>query len=191
MRPKTFNPDEAILHAMQSFWRRGFESTSMPDLLEAMGLGRASFYNAFGSKRDVFLRCLDLYFAVLDRHLSEVCDQAPNREKAVENLADAILRVARQDDGYKGCLIGNTALELAAQDAEIRAQTTQGIRVLKKIFAKALAKQPAHNAPHVRHSERDALQLVAGIQGLLVLAKAGVPESEILGLRNALVKSIN
>jgi len=58
MRRKGFDTDEALLAALSSFWEWGFEGTNMPELLESMKLGRASFYNAFVSKREVFLKCL-------------------------------------------------------------------------------------------------------------------------------------
>ena len=70
MRSKTFEPDEVVVGALSAFWQRGFERTNMPDLLDSMGVGRASFYNAFGSKRDVFLRTLILYFETVDTHLT-------------------------------------------------------------------------------------------------------------------------
>ncbi len=95
MRNKTFDPDEALLGALAAFWQRGFESTSMPELLDSMGVGRASFYNAFNSKRDVFLKSLDLYFASVEGHLAALIADAGDRHSAVAALIDGVLVVAR------------------------------------------------------------------------------------------------
>ena len=123
MRNKAFAPDEVLLGALSAFWQRGFEGTNMPELLESMGVGRASFYNAFGSKRDVFLRVLNLYFETLDRHLTSSIADASNSYGAVASLIDGILNVARSAEsnatGWRGCLIGNAALELGTHDREV------------------------------------------------------------------------
>ena len=60
-RPKEFNPDDAIEKAMQVFWHKGYEATSMEDLLSAMDLNRGSLYDTFGDKRQLFLKVMDRY----------------------------------------------------------------------------------------------------------------------------------
>ena len=61
-RPKEFNPDEALEKAMQAFWHKGYEATSMEDLLSAMNLNRGSLYGTFGDKRQLFLKVVDRYY---------------------------------------------------------------------------------------------------------------------------------
>jgi TetR/AcrR family transcriptional repressor of nem operon len=196
MRSKTFDTDEALLAALSVFWERGFESTNMPELLEQMEVGRASFYNAFDSKRDVFLKSLDLYFATVDSHLSTLNANAKNSEDAVAALVDGILDVARKaragGSGWRGCFIGNTALELGAQDRDISDRLKVGIEVLKAQFKRALALPSAAGAKR-SNSEIDALalHLVANIQGLLVLAKSGLPESDINTARTILLATLS
>ena len=60
-RPKEFNPDDAVEKAMQVFLHKGYEATSMEDLLEAMDLNRGSLYDTFGDKRQLFLKVIDRY----------------------------------------------------------------------------------------------------------------------------------
>jgi TetR/AcrR family transcriptional repressor of nem operon len=95
MRTKSFDPDEALKNALMTFWQRGFEGASLPELLDSMGVGRASFYNAFGSKRDVFLRSLDLYFETVRAHLESLVADVGDSRQAVARLVDGILDVAR------------------------------------------------------------------------------------------------
>jgi TetR/AcrR family transcriptional repressor of nem operon len=195
MRSKTFDTDEALLAALSTFWERGFESTNMPELLESMGVGRASFYNAFDSKRDVFLKSLDLYFANVDAHLTTLISIAKTSEHAVAVLVDGILEVARNagagGSGWRGCFIGNTALELGAHDRDISDRLKVGIEVLKAQFKKALS-LPSDTGAKRSASEIDglALHLVANIQGLLVLAKSGLAETDIKAARAALLKTL-
>jgi TetR/AcrR family transcriptional regulator, transcriptional repressor for nem operon len=195
MRSKTFDTDEALLAALSVFWERGFESTNMPELLEQMSVGRASFYNAFDSKRDVFLKSLDLYFANVDSHLAALVANTETSEQAVATLVDGILEVAKNartgGSGWRGCFLGNTALELGANDREIADRLRIGIEVLKAQFKRALA-LPSAAGKKRRASEIDALalHLVANIQGLLVLAKSGLAEADIKTARTTLLATL-
>lgn len=195
MRNKTFDPDEALLGALSAFWRRGFETTNMPELLDSMGVGRASFYNAFDSKRDVFLKSLDLYFATVEGHLAALIANARDRHSAVAALIDGVLEVARSTEanatGWRGCLIGNTALELGANDREIVERLKIGVEVLRAQFKKALS-LPSADGTKRPDLEIDcsALHLVASVQGLLVLAKSGLAEADIKIARAAMLATI-
>ena len=193
MRNKEFDPEGVLKGALAAFWQHGFECTNMPELLDSMGVGRASFYNAFGSKRAVFLRILDLYFETVRSHLEGLITGADDSPQAVTLLVDGILNVARSSEasatGWRGCLIGNTALELGANDPEIVDRLRKGVETLRALFRKAIALTSG-----VKRSEREidqaALQLVASVQGLLVLAKSGLPSADIETARAAIVVSI-
>ncbi|WP_426440465.1 TetR/AcrR family transcriptional regulator [Bradyrhizobium genosp. P] len=162
----------------------------MPELLDSMDVGRASFYNAFGSKRDVFLRILNLYFGTVDTHLAGLIANAPDSESAVASLVDGILDVARSAEpnatGWRGCLIGNTALELGADDQEIVDQLRIGVDVLRTQFKKALSLPSAGGVKRSNvEIERSALHLVASVQGCLFWPNPGyrMPTSKARGRR--------
>ena len=61
MRTKEFDPDEALGRAVEVFWSKGYEATSIKDLQEGMGIRRQSLYDTFGSKRELFLTVLRFY----------------------------------------------------------------------------------------------------------------------------------
>jgi TetR/AcrR family transcriptional regulator, transcriptional repressor for nem operon len=196
MRNKEFDPEGVLKDALAAFWQHGFERTNMPELLDSMGVGRASFYNAFGSKRAVFLQVLDLYFETVRSHLEGLIERADDRPQAVALLVDGILNVAKSPEanatGWRGCLIGNTALELGADDPEIVERLRKGVETLRALARKAIA-LPSPSG--VKRSEREidqaALQLVAGVQGLLVLAKSGLSAADVKTARAAIVAAIN
>src|SRR5438067_11446548 len=72
---KEFNPDDAIEMAMQVFWHKGYEATSMEDLLNAMDLNRGSLYDTFGNKRQLFLKAMDRYCTTFASSKSSLLDQ--------------------------------------------------------------------------------------------------------------------
>ena len=195
MRSKEFDSEAALKEALATFWQHGFERTNMPELLDSMGVGRASFYNAFGSKREVFLQILDLYFETVRSYLDGLLADARDSTQAVAVLVDGILDVAKSPEanatGWRGCLIGNTALELGADDPEIVNRLRTGVDTLRALFRKAIA---LPSASGVTRSEAEidqaALQLVAGVQGLLVLAKSGLPDADIRSARTAIISAI-
>jgi TetR/AcrR family transcriptional repressor of nem operon len=192
MRPRLFDPDAVIASALALFWRQGYEGTHMPELLDAMGLGKASFYNAFASKHAMFLAVLDRYLSAVDHVLAGALAGVKRRDEAVSRLLDAILTAARDPEGrtigWRGCLIGNTALEMGAQDEAVRDRLNQGVRLLRHHFAKALslADVDGRVLPDSAQSAL-ALHAVAGIQGILVLAKAGMLEDEIRAAKQTLL----
>jgi TetR/AcrR family transcriptional repressor of nem operon len=192
VRTKTFDPDGATKRALEAFWQNGYEATNLPELLRTMSLGRASFYNAFGSKHKLFVRTLDLYFQTLREHFGPLISREPTARRALETLVDGILTVARREDGqtanWRGCFIGNTALELGSSDPDVVARLTIGVDTLRSLFAAALSRPAAGSSrfPDVIVRQR-ALQCVANIQGVLVLAKSGLSDAEITEMRNAMI----
>ncbi len=80
-RTKEFDPDAALQSALELFWRRGYEATSVADLVEHLGIGRASIYATFGNKHELYLKALDRYAegrdAVLLAELSQPGTRCP------------------------------------------------------------------------------------------------------------------
>ena len=192
MRTKSFDPDGATKRALEAFWQNGYEATNLPELLTAMSLGRASFYNAFGSKHELFVQTLDLYFETLREHFEPLISREPTARRALGILVDGILAVARRNDGrpanWRGCFIGNTALELGSSDPDVVARLKIGVDTLRSLFAAALSRPAAGSS---RLSDvivrQRALQCAANIQGMLVLAKSGLSDAEITEMRDAMI----
>ena len=110
-------------------------------------------------------------------------------------MVDGIFDVARSAEpnatGWRGFLIGNTALELGADDQEIVDQLRIGVDVLRAQFKKALSLPSADGVKRTNVGiERSALHLVASVQGLLVLAKSGLSDADIKSTRAAMLATI-
>ena len=111
-RPREFDEGVVLDAAVQCFWARGYEATSVKDLIERTGLTAASLYNAYGDKRTMFRIALDYYIEKSIGVRIRRCETLPPRD-AIRSFFDDILRRSITDRERKGCMVVNSALELA------------------------------------------------------------------------------
>ena len=118
-RLKAFDEDRALDLAVDCFWSRGYEATSVRDLADLMGIGGASLYNTYGGKRALFVRSLERYAnrSMRERIARLEANRQP-KEAILAFLAEIIDRSVADPD-RKGCLLVNSALDVAPHDAEI------------------------------------------------------------------------
>jgi TetR/AcrR family transcriptional repressor of nem operon len=116
---KQYDETDVLERAMEAFWARGYEATSINDLVAATGINRGSLYAGFTDKRSLFLRALDHY----DREHRRAFLCALERDYAPR---EAILAAFRQvvdsceaGRNRKGCLLVNTAIELSPHDPDV------------------------------------------------------------------------
>jgi TetR/AcrR family transcriptional repressor of nem operon len=118
-RPKEFNRTEVLERAMELFWRQGFQGTSVQDLVDHMGIGRASLYGAFGSKdglRDESIAC---YVERVGSHALEALRQPASPRSVLAGFLDELLLHAERGDP-RCCLMTRTVLSSGPKDEMIR-----------------------------------------------------------------------
>src|SRR5260370_42066539 len=122
---KQFERSEVLDRAMAVFWRRGYEATSIRDLVEATGINRGSIYGTFGDKKGLFLAVLTHYAEEVAKPLmAELSDPDPRR--AIERMFDSIIRRRRAPRFPRGCLNTNTSLECPTSGDEITRKIAEG-----------------------------------------------------------------
>ena len=171
-RAKEFRPEAALDAAMHLFWLKGYGATSMRDLLDGMGIGRGSFYDTFGDKHALFLAVLDRFEAARVSWVDEALEGA-----GMQGIDEVFRRSIESLTGFeprRGCLLANTAVELAPHDPEVAERISRHVRRTEEAFAGALVRAreageiPAESDPKVL-----ARFLVGNLLGLRVLARAG------------------
>ncbi len=170
-RSKQFEPEQALSSAMSAFWRHGYDATSMEDLMDCMGIGRASIYNAFGNKRALFLSALEHYVSNGGALQGVRLPDSPRL--AIVTAFRTIVERAVTGESCDGCLVVNTALELAPHDDEI-AQIVNGIFVQQEaLFRTYLVQAMAcGEVPQTLDPSRTAQTLLALSIAVLVLARS-------------------
>jgi TetR/AcrR family transcriptional repressor of nem operon len=135
-RPPEFNRTKALEAAMKLFWVRGYTATSLADLLAAMGIARSSFYASFGTKRELFIECLELFgdrtLAIVEEDAKELPPAALPRAFFEATVLDISPRRANH-----GCMLVNTVLELADVDPQLNQVATQKLKAIESAFARA------------------------------------------------------
>ena len=170
---RQFDATETLDSAMTAFWSRGYAATSMQDLVDALGVNRASLYNTFGGKRALFLRALRAY----DRRFREArladLDTEASPRVAIARLFHDWVAVLCRDGGRRGCFMTNTALELAPHDAEVGALVAASQADIERFFRDRLAEGQAQGDIRADlDPERTAAGLLSSLLGLLVLARS-------------------
>lgn len=111
-RPRQFDEGKSLNAAMMQFWRHGYASTSMQDLLNATGLSKSSLYQSFGNKSKLFSSCLVHYQHWLILDLEQQLSSSSSGFQFIENLLVMVISEASAPQ-RNGCLLVNTANELA------------------------------------------------------------------------------
>lgn len=117
---ESFNRDLVISKVTDVFHNKGFNATSMQDIVDATGLNRSSIYNTFGSKHNIFLECLRTYKTNFSDILSEELGVNTNPLESIKMIFEFYLKEIYKDKQDKGCLLVNCASEMANQDDVIR-----------------------------------------------------------------------
>ncbi|MGI9391119.1 MAG: TetR/AcrR family transcriptional regulator [Boseongicola sp.] len=175
---KTYDSAEVIDRAKHAFWGTGYEATSISNLLDATGLNRGSLYAEFGDKRGLFLEALRAYDAnQREAFLGELAaNNAPL--EAVAAAFSVAAEVPKDGVTPTGCLLVNTALELAPHDPEVRAFIKVSFAAVEQFFADRLhdAKRRGELKACV-DPDTAAKTLLGMFLGLRVLTRSGADAS--------------
>lgn len=173
-RPRGFDRDDVLLRATRLFWRKGYEATTLSEVLAATGLSKSSLYNTFGDKRRLFLEAMGAYRRDRMARLRQALDDGrPGRESIAAFFQEMAER--REDSERRlGCMSCNEAVELGPTDAEVQRLVNADFRDLEDAFVAAIARGQADGSITRREDPRRLGRfLTSSLQGLHVLSRAG------------------
>lgn len=190
-RPREFDPDTALDCALDVFWARGYEATSVDDLCAATGLSRSSLYAAFGDKRDLLLQSIELY---AERGAARFAAALATRpiQAALRRLLDEFIGQIVAGPGQRGCFIGNCAAELARNDREALARVRRSFARNEAIFHDALAAaQRRGELPATADPSALARFFVSGLQGLRLIGKANPDRAALDDIAGVMLRCVD
>jgi len=180
-RPREFDETAVLEAAIQCFWSRGYEATSVRDLAEKMGLTGASLYNAFGDKRSLYRRALDRYVEQSFGDRVGRFERSFAPREAIGSFFDEIIERSLSDKQRKGCMLVNSALEMAPHDPEFQRVVADVLVQVEGFFRRCVAAGQSEGTISGFQSAEDlARLLLSTLLGLRVLARTR-PERELFG----------
>ncbi|MEO3785260.1 TetR family transcriptional regulator [Actinocorallia sp. B10E7] len=171
-RTKEFDPDAVLRRAMELFWQKGYEATSMADLVEHLGIGRASIYATFGGKRELYLKAYDRYLESRPDFI-ELLSQPGPVLPAVRTLVEGYAEEAAHDELRRGCFVVNTAVELAPHDKTLARRVEANWDFIETALTSALARARAQGELAADRDPRALARfLLTLMQGIRVIGKS-------------------
>jgi len=178
-RPREFDIDVALEHALHLFWRKGYEGTSITDLTEAIGITKPSLYAAFGNKEELFRKALDRYVDGPGGYVQVALAQ-PTIRAVIEHLLYKAADAVTDPDHPAGCLAVQGALSCGAAaesiKQELMARRAAGEEDLRKRFERAIAED---DLPRGSDAADLARYISAILQGMAVQAAGGTSREQL------------
>lgn len=169
---KSFDPDDAVAQARDLFWRHGYDGTAIRDLESALGIGRKSLYDTFGSKRALYLRALAQY---TDSVIERICKGLEDpRNDAMANLERVLGRLQKHHASPEslGCLLGVAIAQADRTDTELAAILRGYLARLEHAFERAIRDAASDGAIKADVKPKDAARnLVALTQGMALMSR--------------------
>ena len=191
-RVKQFNEDDVLEKAVLLFWEKGYYATSMQDLVSHLGINRASLYDTFGDKQQLFEKALKRYIQTNSDKIDQLLALGLTPIEILKRFFQNVVDTAIQDPNSKGCFVVNTTLSLQAKNNSILEVLNQNQENLKLFFMKIVQKgQSSGDFNTQLNSQSAANYLVTLFFGMKVYGKQNSTQQELvdivkLGLNNLL-----
>lgn len=174
-RPKEFDREAALDRAIELFWSRGFEGTSIRDIVEATGVQKQSLYDTFGDKQALYLAALHHYLAQTDRTIAKLNDTGPSTVTILRGVLHGLATATCS--GPRGCMLVQAVGELGPHDPAIGQLAHTNVVALEKALAGLLRRGQSRGEIREDVSPRGAARMLITIMwGARSLGRGGVDE---------------
>ena len=178
-RVRQFDADVALDRALEVFWARGYEGATLPELTKAMGINRPSLYAAFGNKEQLFHKALDRYQTGPMSFLTEALRE-PTARSAAEAIFSGFIRMQRNREKARGCLIVSGALASGEEAETVRQELAQLRQSIVAVFRKRFERAVEDgDLPKGTDCATLARYIATVLNGLAVQVASGTTEKEL------------
>ena len=171
---------------MRVFWEKGYEATSMQDLVDATGLLKGSLYGAFGDKQALYMIALVHYDQTRMQAGIDMLGGEGNAREKITRLFDAVIESAKAGVFAGGCLLCNASIEMAPVDSAVENSVKNTIRRLQAAVTSAI--ESSIGQPD--DAEAVSGFIICAYFGARVLAKSGAPLQIIIDSRDQCLKNL-
>ena len=165
---------------MRVFWEHGYHATSLQDLMKAAAVQKQSLYCAFGDKRSLFLKCLNLYSKQTLFAIQRMLNETDSALEGIERVMRFVAQSPESKNCPPGCLMANTALELGLNDPGVAEELRRMFRGVEKMLATAVKKaQSQGEISKTIDCVAIAQGLANTISGIRILEKTGASNRQV------------
>ncbi len=190
-RSKAFNEEEVLDKAVAVFWAKGYEATSMQDLVDAMGIQRGSLYATFGSKQQLFLQSLERYGKVVVKQFLDILESKASAIESIELFFAQLVEHLLTAGPLRSCLVTNSAIERGLRDEATKQQVLHLLNALEMGFYKTLERAQKNGEISTELDlNKLANFLTSNMQGLLVMGKVCSERSVLEGINQVTLSII-
>jgi len=137
-RTKDFDEAEVLKKAICIFWDKGYNGTSMQDLVDGLGISRSSLYDTFGDKQKLYIKALEGYQQQNNHQFDRLVNTAPDAKMAIKQVFELIVDNLLGDMQRKGCFMVNAGIELANHDEQVNALLCRNEQQMEQFFLKVV-----------------------------------------------------
>jgi TetR/AcrR family transcriptional repressor of nem operon len=171
-RPREFDEGAVLDAAMEQFWLRGYEATSIRDLADEMGIASASLYNSFGDKRTLYRSVLNRYLEQTFRERIRRLESTLPAHEAITAFFGEIVKRSVTDKRRKGCMLVNSTLEHVPDDRDFQQIVATFLSDVESFFLRSVASGQRDGTVTSSQTAEDLSRMLLGqLLGIRVLAR--------------------
>lgn len=172
-RLKEFEINEALGKAMHVFWLKGYDNTSLKDLLSEMDILNGSFYNTFGNKKNLFIKSLEYYDQNITATRASQFDSHKTFKKGLRSFFNTVFECIQDRSQPRGCLLTNSLSSELMKDEEIRLYVQKNLEDFQSFFKDRIDKAiKSGELDNSLNSEQISFLLITYIQGIMKMSCA-------------------
>jgi TetR/AcrR family transcriptional repressor of nem operon len=191
-RKKEFDEFEVLQRAMEIFWHKGYEATSIQDLVDQTGINRGSLYGTFTDKRALFLAVIQYYDQTVVTTTVSTFQQARSARQAIEDYIRNAAERAAEDTQQRGDFLTNSAVEVGPHDPEAERRLHASMMRIEAAFLGALVQARANGEIKTRRDLRDLARfLTSSMQGIRVMARCNPDRESLLAIVDIVIASLD
>ncbi|MEM7103725.1 MAG: TetR/AcrR family transcriptional regulator [Bacteroidota bacterium] len=180
-RTKNFCKQEVLDKAMELFWTKGFHATSISDLVTHLGINRASLYDTYGGKQQLFDQAFENYRTVNMNRVKDFLNQHDSVKEGFYNLFEQAIDQTLSDKDHKGCFVVNVTTEMSPADETLQNVLIQHKKQVELVFYNFLEKgQESGELNPTKDLKSIAALLLTLYNGLMVVAKIDADKSQLI-----------
>lgn len=190
-RPQEFDTQEVLRQAMAVFWEKGYEATSLTDLMAATTLSKSSLYGSFGDKRELFLAAFNVYRQDRKRDMNHLLSAKPARGGII-SFYESLFANLDSEINHNGCMSVNQAVEMAPRDLRVRDMVAEDFNFIHEALTVAIQRGQGDGSVSNLNDARDIASIfVLAFPGLQLMARIGTCAEAMSNYLSLLMKHLD